>query len=169
MSLAAAAAIYSLGAIALTVGLVVVLHVLEPEFDPSWRLSEYSLGRYGLLMRVAFLAAGTGVIATAVAVSDVAWPWSIGLAIVAVGPLGAALVDADPITTPRAQMSLRSNVHTAFGTLFILGCVTHLWNFATGDEQLGLITTGLLVFDAALCMLMLSSAILASRSLMDEA
>jgi Protein of unknown function (DUF998) len=122
MSLATVAATYSLVAIALAVALVVLLHVLEPEYDPSWRmLSEYSLGRYGPLMRFAFIAAGTGVMATAVALSGPAWPWSIGLVVVAVGPLVAAFVDTDPITTPRAAMSRRSNVHAAFGSLFILG------------------------------------------------
>jgi hypothetical protein len=116
------AAAYSLGAIAAAFGLVALLHLLEPEFDPSWRmLSEYSLGRYGVLMRVAFVAAGSGVIALAGALSPGAWPWSVGLVIAAIGPLGAAFIDTDPITTPRAEMSRRSNVHAALGALFILG------------------------------------------------
>lgn len=116
------AAVYALGAAACAVGLMLLLHVLEPEFDPAWRmLSEYSLGRYGVLMRVAFLAMGTGVIAVGVALWRVAWPWSLGLGLVAVGPLGAAFIDTDPITTPHAQMSRRSNVHSALGALFILG------------------------------------------------
>jgi len=121
-SVTTVAAFYALGATALAVGIVVLLHFLEPEFDPSWRmLSEYSLGRYGALMRVAFLAGGTGVIAVAVALSGSAWPWSLGLVLVAIGPLGAAFVDTDPITTPRPEMSRRSNVHAALGSLFILG------------------------------------------------
>jgi Protein of unknown function (DUF998) len=114
------AAAYALGATALAVGLVVLLHRFEPEFDPSWRmLSEYALGRYGVLMRAAFLAGGTGVIAAAVALARSAWPAS--LVLVAIGPLGAAFVDTDPITTPRTEMSRRSNVHAALGALFILG------------------------------------------------
>jgi hypothetical protein len=72
-------------------------------------------------MRVAFLAGGTSVIAVAVALSGSAWPGSVGLVLVAIGPLGAAFVDTDPVTTPRAQMSRRSNVHAGLGTLFILG------------------------------------------------
>lgn len=120
-SVSTVAAVYSLGAIALSVGLVVLLHLLEPEFDPSWRmLSEYSLGRYGVLMRVAFIAGGTSVIAVAVALSGAAWPW-LGLVLVAIGPIGAAFIDTDPVTTPRAEMSRRSNVHAALGSLFILG------------------------------------------------
>ena len=83
-SISIAAAIYALGTTALAVVLMVLLHVLEPEFDPSWRrLSEYSLGRYGLLMRVAFLAMSTGVIAAAVALWQTAWPWSLGLVLIA--------------------------------------------------------------------------------------
>ena len=121
-SVTTVAAVYSLGASALSVGLIVSLHFLEPEFDPSWRmLSEYSLGRYGVLMRAAFLAMGTAVIAVAVALWGTAGVWSLGLLLVALGPLGAAFIDTDPITTPRAQMSRRSNVHSALGSLFILG------------------------------------------------
>jgi hypothetical protein len=112
------AATYALAATVLAVGLVMLLHVLEPEFDPSWRmLSEYSLGRYGVLMRVAFLAAGTGVIT-----------------------LGAAFIDTDPITTPRTEMSRRNNVHAALGSLFILGfpvAATLVGITAAGDPAIG--------------------------------
>jgi hypothetical protein len=140
-SVSTVAAVYSLAGIALSVGLVVLLHVLEPEFDPSWRmLSEYSLGRYGLLMRLAFIAAGTSVIAVAIALSGSAWPWDLGLVIVAIGPLGAAFIDTDPVTMPRAQMSRRSNVHAALGSLFILGfpmAATITGVSAAGDPAVG--------------------------------
>lgn len=135
-SISTVAAVYSLGATALAFGLVAMLHFLEPEFDPSWRmLSEYSLGRYGVLMRGAFLAAGTGVVAVAVALSGSAWPGRLGLVLVAIGPLGAAFVDTDPITTPRAEMSRSSNVHAALGSLFILG-------FPTAATVAGISTAG---------------------------
>jgi hypothetical protein len=141
MSVSAGAAIYSLAAVAVAVGLVVALHVVEPEFDPSWRmLSEYSLGRYGVLMRVAFLAGGTSVIAVAVALSGSAWPGSVGLVLAALGPLGAAFVDTDPVTTPRTQMSRRSNVHAGLGALFILGfpvAATVAGVVASGDPAVG--------------------------------
>jgi hypothetical protein len=140
-SVSTVAAVYALGAVALAVALIVVLHFLEPEFDPSWRmLSEYSLGRYGALMRVAFLAMGTAVIAGAVALWEAAGPWSLGLILVAIGPLGAAFVDTDPITTPRVQMSRRSNVHAALGSLFILGfplAATIAGISAAGDPAVG--------------------------------
>src|SRR5690242_17719797 len=40
-------------AVALT---IVALHAIKPEFDPSWRfISEYAIGNYGWIMKVAFL------------------------------------------------------------------------------------------------------------------
>jgi Protein of unknown function (DUF998) len=141
MGSASDAAVYALAATGLAVGLVVPLHVLEPEYDPSWRmLSEYSLGRYGVLMRIAFLAAGTGVIAVASALSAWAWPATIALVVVAIGPLGAAFIDTDPITTPRTEMSRRSNIHAALGSLFILGfplAATLVGISAAGDPAIG--------------------------------
>ena len=132
---------YSLIAACLAIGLVAILHRVEPEFDPSWRmLSEYSLGPHGWLMRVAFLAGGTSVIAVAVALGNWAWPASLGLVVVACGPLGAAVVDTDPITTPRAKMSTRSKIHAAPGSVFILGfplAATLAGIAASGDSNIG--------------------------------
>ena len=137
----AGSAVYSLAAVPVAVDVVVALHVVEPEFDPSWRMmSEYSLGRYGVLMRVAFLAGGSSVIAVAVALSGSAWPGSLGLVLVAIGPLGAAFVDTDPITTPRTMMSRRSKVPAGLGALFILGfpmAATVAGVAAAGDPEAG--------------------------------
>ena len=117
------AALYSIAAITVAIVLVVLLHRLEPEFDPSWRmLSEYSLGRYGSLMRIAFVAAASAVMAVAAALRGVSGSTvPFLLVIVAIGPLGAAFVDTDPITTPPDQRSRQDTVHAALGSLFILG------------------------------------------------
>ncbi len=117
------AALYSIAAITVAIVLVVLLHRLEPEFDPSWRmLSEYSLGGYGILMRIAFVAAASAVMAVAAALRGVSGSTvPFLLVIVAIGPLGAAFVDTDPITTPPDQRSRRDTVHAALGSLFILG------------------------------------------------
>ena len=120
--LVTALAAYSLGALAVCVLLVVVLHRVEPEFDPSWRmLSEYSLGRYGYLMRIAFVAGGTGVAASGLALVGSIGPAAWGIPLVALGPIGAAFVDTAPVTTPQAELSTRSRVHSALGSLYILG------------------------------------------------
>lgn len=121
-SLAVFAACYSLGAVAGAILLVVALHKLEPEFDPSWRmLSEYSLGSYGVIMRIAFILGGTGVAASGIALWPPAGVLAVGLPVVALGPLGAAFVDTDPITTPRPEITGRGKVHAGLGSLFILG------------------------------------------------
>lgn len=42
---------------ALTLVLLALLHVLSPEFDPSWRMvSEYALGDYGWVLSLMFLS-----------------------------------------------------------------------------------------------------------------
>src|SRR5215218_7645286 len=42
---------------AIAVGLIIVaLHAVKPEFEPSWRfISEYAIGRQGWIMKGAFL------------------------------------------------------------------------------------------------------------------
>ena len=121
-SLAVFAACYSLGAVAVAVLLVIALHKLEPEFDPSWRmLSEYSLGKHGVLKRIAFIVGGTGIAACGAALWPPAGILAAGLPVVALGPIGAAFVDTDPITTPRPELTSRSKIHAGLGSLFILG------------------------------------------------
>ena len=121
-SMTAFSAFYALGAAVLSIVLVSALHYLEPEFDPSWRmLSEYSLGKYGVIMRLAFILGGTGVMACGVALWQPAGFLSVGLPFVALGPIGAAFIDTDPVTTPRSAMTGRSKVHAGLGSLFILG------------------------------------------------
>lgn len=115
-------AAYSAGAAFLAIVLVVALHHLEPEFDPSWRmLSEYSLGKHGVIMRIVFILGGTGILACGVTLWNRAGPLSLGLPLVALGPIGAAFIDTDPVTTPRSEMSTTSKVHAALGSVFVLG------------------------------------------------
>ena len=112
----------SLATMIASIAFVVILHRVEPEFDPSWRmLSEYSLGRFGFLMRMAFIFGAAAVISGAVLLFHSTPVGAISLMLCATGPLGAAFVDTDPITTPRNQISARSKIHCALGSVFILG------------------------------------------------
>jgi hypothetical protein len=122
MPIDTALSVYTVVAVAVTISLVVALHYLEPEFESSWRmLSEYSLGKYGILMRLAFIVGSSAVAVTGVVLwSSIGWAAS-GLIFVAIGPLGAAFVDTDPITTPLDQKTRRNAIHQALGSLFILG------------------------------------------------
>lgn len=66
-SLAAAPTVARSAAIVLAaafLALLFLLHFLKPELDPSWRMiSEYEIGRYGWLMRLAFFCWGGSVLA----------------------------------------------------------------------------------------------------------
>jgi len=122
LSVAAIAAVTALVAGGITAGLIAILHVLEPEYDPSWRMiSEYSLGRYGWVMRVAFVTMAISPAATCVALWPFGGAWTLGLAAVALGALGAAFIDADPIMTPRAQATPVGRAHTVLGGLCLAG------------------------------------------------
>ena len=122
MSVAAIAAVTALVAGGITAGLIALLHVLEPDYDPSWRMiSEYSLGRYGWVMRLAFVTMAIGIAAACVALWPIGGAWAIGLAVVALGALGAAFIDADPIMTPRDQATPVGRAHTLLGGVMLAG------------------------------------------------
>lgn len=103
--------------------LLITFHFLKPENDPSWRMiSEYEIGRWGWLMRIAFFFWSVSCFALVVALfHHVSVIGEILLAIVAIGPLGAAFFATDPITTPEESQSTTSRLHTLFGAIFILG------------------------------------------------
>src|SRR5215213_1806006 len=49
--------------------LLLGLHILEPEFDPTWRfVSEYMLGTFGWIMHLAFLGLATSLASASVAI-----------------------------------------------------------------------------------------------------
>lgn len=85
--------------------LVALLHIIEPEFSPSWRfLSEYSNGHFGWVMKLAFLAQSLGCVALFLAIrSEVrTLGGKIGLGVllaVAAALILAGLFNQDPITS----------------------------------------------------------------------
>jgi Protein of unknown function (DUF998) len=49
--------------------ILVAMHILRPDLDPSWRfISEYELGPFGWLMRVAFIALATSCASLCIAI-----------------------------------------------------------------------------------------------------
>jgi hypothetical protein len=117
------AAEVSLAAVAAFSLLLAIVHVLKPEISPSWRMiSEYEIGRYGWIMRLAFVCWSASVFAVAVALQPYAsFLGSAALFVVAVGPLGAAIFATEPITTPPESTGVGHRLHAAFGALFIFG------------------------------------------------
>ena len=123
--------------------LLASLHMLEPEFDPTWRfVSEYALGPFGWMMHLAFFLLATSLASTAVALfsyvrsSEGKISRSVGyiglaiLGIAAIGILIAAIFRTDPMTTPQAAMTLSGNMHVFGASLdytpvaaLVLSCV----------------------------------------------
>lgn len=88
------------------------LHFLNPDLEPSWRvISEYALGPYGWLMRVAFVCLAASCLALVVGIRPHmrSLAGRIGLAFLVVSAAGmliAAAFTTDPITTnPEARTS----------------------------------------------------------------
>lgn len=76
--------------------LLVALHFVKPELDPSWRfISEYELGEYGWLMRLAFFCLALSCVSLCVAiVSQVRRVGYLGLALLLLAAFGMALAGA---------------------------------------------------------------------------
>jgi hypothetical protein len=103
--------------------LLVLLHFLKPENDPSWRMiSEYEIGRWGWLMRLAFFCWSVSYFALAVALwHQVLFVDEVLLFVIAVGALGAAVFAPDPITTPQGSRTRANELHALSGVLVIFG------------------------------------------------
>ena len=104
--------------------ILLLLHFLKPELDPSWRMiSEYEIGRFGWMMRLAFFSWGASLAAALMAI----WPflqpisgtisrWWFVLIVLAL--FGAGIFKTDPITDQTS--SWVNNIHKICGTVVIL-------------------------------------------------
>jgi len=103
-----------------------LLHVLEPEFAPSWRMiSEYELGGYGWMMRLAFFSLALATIALWLAVRPHVQTLGgkLGLGLLVVSAMGIVLGGSfltDPITTAPSSWTTSGTLHTVGGALMIL-------------------------------------------------
>ena len=111
------AALASLAAAALFLVLLALLHVIKPEFDPSWRfISEYAIGNQGWLMIVAFFALALSCASLGIAIRSEVRTTSgkIGLAlliVVAVTLILAGVFVADPITATKEELTTHGTLH----------------------------------------------------------
>jgi len=103
--------------------LLLGLHLVEPEFDPTWRfVSEYALGRAGWMMTVAFISLAISLLAAALAlVRHVRTIFGyVGLAILALAACGfllAAAFQTDPITTAPDAYTFSGRMHVLGASL----------------------------------------------------
>lgn len=123
------------GAVMLFVVLVAVLHVIEPEFGPTWRfVSEYANGPHGWVMNLAFFVMAAGCAAATLALRPHARtrPAKTGLfflALTVVGLVMAGSFDQDPIT---------SSAVTREGTLHAVATMIGIPGFTIASLLLGL-------------------------------
>jgi hypothetical protein len=128
--------------------LLVILHAIESEFDPTWRMvSEYSNGQYGLLMRLAFLLTGIATFSIAMLLrrvkgSKLTKVASIAFFVSFIGLMLAALFNQDPVTSK--EMTFHGNMHGLATMLGIPGfgigaALAGLWLKARGAGTLALV------------------------------
>ena len=109
---------------ALFLAILILLHFLKPEINPSWRMiSEYELGQYGRMMRVDFFLWAASVVALMIAlwtrlrartgILGKSWMLLISLAL-----LGAGIFVTNAITDRTANVS--NDFHTICGAVVIL-------------------------------------------------
>ena len=107
----------SLGAVVTFLVLLVMLHIIEPEFDPSWRfMSEYALGNYGWVMMIGFFALALSCAALFAAIrsqiSTLGGKIGLGfLLAVAVALVAAGLFPQDPVTAKPDELTPQGNLH----------------------------------------------------------
>ena len=108
------AARVSLAATAMLILSLASLHVLSPEYDPSWRVvSEYALGEYAWVLSLMFIAG---------AVSD----WSLAIAIwsqmrTTTGRIGVGFLVASGVGSAMASVfAINHPLHTVAGVIGIL-------------------------------------------------
>lgn len=132
------------------------LHFLKREFDPAWRMiSEYEIGRFGWMMRLAFFCWGASVLALLITI----WPflqptggtisrWWFVLIVIAF--FGAGIFKPNPITdrTPNRE----NTIHTLCGAIVILTfpiaatlAVTNLLHNPLWSASRGLLVVGLVL------------------------
>jgi hypothetical protein len=107
--------------------LLAVLHIVKPEFDPSWRfVSEYAIGNHGWIMVVAFVSLALSCIALIPAIRShiETTGGKIGLIlllVVAVALIVAGIFVADPITASKDQLTTHGSLHGLAATIGIPG------------------------------------------------
>jgi len=111
------AAKLSFAAAAACLILLAVLHVIEPEFGPSWRfVSEYAIGHYGRVMTLSFLAMAISCVALFATVRSQVRTigGKIGLVLLLANAVGfaiAAIFTTDPITASKEVLTTHGKLH----------------------------------------------------------
>ncbi|MFE9279480.1 DUF998 domain-containing protein [Paenibacillus glucanolyticus] len=94
------------------------LHLLEPEFDPTWRfISEYALGDFGWMMHLAFGLLALAQISVAITIfphirTVTGYIGLVILGISAIGVIIAGIFVTDPITVSPDDATFSGSMHS---------------------------------------------------------
>ncbi len=107
--------------------IILALHAIKPEFEPSWRMiSEYAIGGHGWIMKLGFLiwAASCAALALALRREVRTFLGNTGLAvllIVAAALVVAGLFPQDPLTAKPDERSTSGTLHAISSIIGIPG------------------------------------------------
>ena len=126
--------------------LLVALHFLRPDLDPSWRfISEYELGDYAWMMRVAFFVLALSCVSLVVAIAGqvrgIVGYLGLGLIVLAAAGMALAGVYAPDRDNPLHEVGAMLD-HLPFAALFITWGLLRNPNWSKFRTTL-LITAGL--------------------------
>jgi hypothetical protein len=113
----------SIGATLTFMILLVLLHFIKAELDPSWRMiSEYAIGKHGWIMVIAFLIWALAYASLFFSIRSQIQGLSgkIGLALLLISSLGlliAGIFVTDPITVSREEATTSGMLHGLGGSL----------------------------------------------------
>ncbi len=146
----------SIGLAIAFLAILISLHFLEPEFDPAWRMiSEYEIGRFGWMMRLAFFCWGASLLALLIAI----WPYlqsttgiiiRVWFSLIVIALFGAGIFKTNPITdrTP----STINTLHTICGAIVIFTfpiaatlAITNLLHGPQWSPSRGLLVIGIIL------------------------
>ncbi|MET3847386.1 DUF998 domain-containing protein [Paenibacillus sp. OAE614] len=117
------------------------LHLLEPEFDPTWRfISEYALGNFGWLMHLAFGLLAVSLISAGIVIHSQARNIAgyIGLVILglsAIGILIAAIFVTAPLSVSPDDATFSGKMHSIGATLDYTPVAALLISFALARNE----------------------------------
>ncbi len=102
--------------------ILIVLHFLKPELDPKWRMiSEYEIGKYGWLMRIAFFSWGLSTLSVLLMILRIgngSYLIYIWLSVLVLALFGAGIFKTNPIM--ETTKSIVNTIHTICGSIVIL-------------------------------------------------
>lgn len=117
------------------------LHLLEPEYDPTWRfISEYALGSFGWLMNLAFLSLACSLISAGVAIMTQTRTVAgyVGLAILGMSAIGlfiAGIFNTDSMDAGQAGATFSGNMHVLGASLDFTPVAALLLGFSLAYNQ----------------------------------